>query len=124
MAIIEHKPMPNAANIQDKQERPKLDMNPAQRTLMTELLHIKQNITSLLEDDRIKDFELQNRLLNELQSHVRALELLEQLNPSTPSKTVNLHELEKKLVMDEVYHPTTGSASTMASHAVAQALKL
>lgn len=64
--------------------RPVIDMNPAQKTLMNMLNDLRNDLVDALKGDGIKDFENCNKLLSEVQSHVRALDILEALKGDTP----------------------------------------
>ena len=91
-------------------ERPVVDINPAQLTLMQELKNLKDALVANLNNEGIKDFVTCNRLLSEIQSHVRALDILETVKEGP--------------VMPKTQLPNFGGglASTLGENAVAKAV--
>lgn len=59
------------------ENRPRVDTNAAQNTLMNEVNRIRDQIIECLRSEGLKDFVMQNRLMADLQAHVHALDVLE-----------------------------------------------
>lgn len=61
----------------NNENRPRVDTNAAQTTLMNEVNRIRDQIIEALRSEGLKDFVMQNRLMADLQAHVHALDVLE-----------------------------------------------